>query len=296
MVEAHNPQEQPFLIVGGTGKTGRRVAERLSANGIKTRLASRRVKTVFDWDDPRSWPAALEGAAAAYITFAPDLAVPGAAERIGSFAKLAVAKGVSRLVLLSGRGEDGALASEEAFRASGADWTILRASWFSQNFSEAFLLDAVRAGVVALPAGRVAEPFIDVDDIAEVAFRVLTEEGNHHTTHELTDPAALTFAEAVAEIAYATGREIHYRQISPAAFGAELESQDVPEAERALLLELFTTVLDGRNALPTSGVEQILGREPLSFAEYARKVAVTGTWKAGTWKAGTWRAGMWKAQ
>lgn len=279
MVELQDSQEQPFLIVGGTGKTGRRVAERLRASGTETRLASRRGKTVFDWEDPRTWPTALEGAAAAYITFAPDLAVLGAAERVGSFAKLAVAMGVSRLVLLSGRGEDGALASEEAFRASGADWTILRASWFSQNFSEAFLLDGVRAGAVALPAGGVPEPFVDVDDIAEAAYRVLTEEGHSHTTYELTGPAALTFAKAVAEIAHATGREIHYKQISPAVFGAELESQGVHEAERALLLELFTTVLDGRNAAPADGVERLLGRKPMSFAEYSRKVAATGIWK-----------------
>jgi uncharacterized protein YbjT (DUF2867 family) len=270
--------EHSILIVGGTGKTGRRVAERLQSQGFATRLASRRGETIFDWQDTRTWSGTLEGISAAYITFSPDLAVPGAAQRVGDFAALAVQKGVKRLVLLSGRGEEGAVASEDALKASGADWTILRASWFNQNFSEAFLADAVRSGDVALPAGEIAEPFTDTDDIADVACTVLTHSGHTHTTYELTGPESLTFADAVAEIAQMTGKDVRYTRITPEAFDTDLSQQGASEDERWLLLELFTTVLDGRNTLPTTDIQRVLNREPTYFRDYVRKTAATGVW------------------
>jgi uncharacterized protein YbjT (DUF2867 family) len=270
--------EHPILIVGGTGKTGRRVAERLQSQGFATRLASRRGERVFDWQDTRTWSGTLEGISAAYITFSPDLAVPGAAQRVGDFATLAVQKGVERLVLLSGRGEEGAVASEDALKASGADWTILRASWFNQNFSEAFLADAVRSGDVALPAGEIAEPFTDTDDIADVACTVLTHSGHTHTTYELTGPESLTFADAVAEIATLSGKDVRYTRITPEAFDTDLSQQGASEDERWLLLELFTTVLDGRNTLPTTDIQRVLNREPTYFRDYVRKAAATGVW------------------
>jgi uncharacterized protein YbjT (DUF2867 family) len=272
----------PTLVVGGTGKTGRRVVERLSARGLPVRVGSRTGTPPFDWERADTWEPALRGVRAAYITYFPDVAIPGAAETVRSFADLALTLGVRRLVLLSGRGEDEAERAEQLLRSSGADWTILRASWFAQNFSEGFLLDTVLAGEVVLPAGDVAEPFIDADDIADVAVAALTEEGHTDRLYELTGSRLLTFAEAVAEIAAATGRRIEYVQISPEAFAESLTGQGVPPDVAGLLNYLFSTVLDGRNSSLESGVRRALGREARDFSEYVRRTAATGVWSSGS--------------
>jgi uncharacterized protein YbjT (DUF2867 family) len=185
---------------------------------------------------------------------------------------------VERLVLLSGRGEAEAERCERTVQASGMAWTILRASWFAQNFSEGFFRELVLAGEVALPAGLVAEPFVDADDIADVAVAALTEGGHAGQLYELTGPRLLTFAKAVATIAGATGRPVRYVPIPVEAFVAALTSQQVPAEAIALLRYLFTVVLDGRNAVLADGVRRALDREPHDFAAFARGAAATGAW------------------
>ena len=271
-------QHDPTLVIGGTGRTGRRVAERLTRLDRPVRIGSRSAGLPFDWEDLSTWKPALQGCAAAYISYYPDLAAPGAPEAIGAFSELAVAAGTRRLVLLSGRGEQEAQDSEEALAASGADWTVVRASWFAQNFDEGYLLDQVRAGQVALPAGDVGEPFIDVDDIADVAVAALTRDGHVGEVYEVTGPRLLTFAEAVATIADATGRAIGYKRIPADAFAAAMVAHGVPRQTSELITYLFTTVLDGRNAYVADGVQRALGRPARDFADYARDVAPTGVW------------------
>lgn len=270
------------LVLGGTGKTGRRVADQLTALGHPVRIGSRGGQPRFDWDDPAGWPAALDGVTAVYITYQPDLAFPGAAEAIGAFTRLAVDGGVQRLVLLSGRGEEGAWPAERAVRdagdAVGAAWTVLRASWFAQNFSEHFLLGPVLDGVIALPAGDVAEPFIDVDDVAAVAVAALTSPDHHGMTYELTGPRSLTFADVAAELSSALGGDVAYLAVTPEEYAAGAVAAGVPEDEVGPLTELFTKVLDGRNAHVTGDVEAVLGRPAGDFAAYARMAAAAGVW------------------
>ncbi|AZQ53072.1 NmrA family transcriptional regulator [Burkholderia cenocepacia] len=270
----------PILIVGGSGKTGARVDARLRARGIATRPVSRTSAVRFDWTEPATWPAALDGVSAAYVTYQPDIAVEGAVDAIAAFARLARECGVERVVLLSGRGEPRAQAAEAALQASGVGWGVVRASWFNQNFSEGFLLDSVLAGEVALPAGAVREPFVDTDDLADVAVAALTGARFANRVIEVTGPRALTFAEAVGEIARAAGRPIAYREIPPDAFVAGLREVGVPEPVVELLDELFGTVLDGRNSAVTHGIEHTLGRPARDFADYARATAATGVWSA----------------
>jgi uncharacterized protein YbjT (DUF2867 family) len=266
------------LVLGGTGKTGRRVVERLRAGGLPTRVGSRSGEPPFDWEDRATWATALQGVGSVYISYYPDLAVPGALETVGSFAELAVASGVPRLVLLSGRGEREAELAEQTVRDSGAELTILRSTWFSQNFSENYFLDLVLEGEVALPAGAMREPFVDADDIADVAVAALTDDGHSGQLYELTGPRLLSFAEAVAEIAEATGREIRYAPVPLDAFASALTAQGVPRDVVDLLTYLFGEVLDGRNAHLTDGVERALGRQPRDFHDYARTTAATGVW------------------
>jgi len=268
------------LVLGGTGKTGRRVVERLMARDLPVRVGSRSGSPPFDWETQATWAPALRNVESVYVTYYPDLAIPGAVDKIRSFTELAVGSGIRRLVLLSGRGEEEAQRAEKVVRDSGAEWTILRASWFSQNFSENYLVEPVRSGEVVLPAGNVGEPFIDAEDIADIAVAALTEDRHAGQLYELTGPRLLTFAEAVEEIAKATGREIRYVQVSPEQYALALADQNVPAEYVWLLTYLFTTVLDGRNAHLTDGVQRALGRGPRDFTNYARDAAATGVWDA----------------
>jgi uncharacterized protein YbjT (DUF2867 family) len=205
--------------------------------------------------------------------------VEGATEAIAGFSRIARDKGLEQVVLLSGRGAPGAQRAEAALQASGVPWTVVRASLFGQNFSEGYLLDGVLAGEIALPAGSVPEPFADADDIAEVVVAALTQARHANKLFEVTGPRALTFAEAVAEIASAAGQPISYRQISPQDFVASMRPF-VPDEIIQLLHELFTVVLDGRNSGVMHGVEQALGRPARDFSDYARKTAATGVRRA----------------
>jgi uncharacterized protein YbjT (DUF2867 family) len=270
----------PILVTGGTGKTGRRVAARLAARGIPVRVGSRTGSPCFDWGDPATWDSALRGAAATYVVYYPDLAFPGAADTLGAFAAAAARHAVRRLVLLSGRGEEEAVETERAVQAAFPDATVLRASWFAQNFSEHFLLGPVLDGVIALPAGDVPEPFVDVEDIADVAVAALTRDGHAGATYELTGPRALGFAEAAAEIARAAGRPVAYVPVTPDEYRVAALAAGVPAEEVEPLTELFTRVLDGRNATATRDVDRVLGRPARDFADYVAAAAASGVWAA----------------
>lgn len=280
----NNATRKMTLVLGGTGKTGRRVAERLKARGVATRIASRSSDPLFDWNDPCTWDAALAGVTAAYISYAPDLAIPGATDSVQAFTNKAVEHGVERLVLLSGRGEAEAEACEQIIQASGVEWTIVRASWFMQNFSEGEFLGMVSSGAITLPAADVPEPFIDVNDIADVAVAALTEGGHAGEIYEVTGPRLLTFAEVAREISAAAGREVRFVEIPGEAFAGAIIESGAPKEIAWLLNYLFETVLDGRNACVCDGVERALGRSPTDFAEYAHRIATRGIWSAADGK------------
>ncbi|MEC3954764.1 NAD(P)H-binding protein [Nocardia sp. CDC153] len=266
------------LVLGATGKTGRRVAELLSARGVPVRAGSRSAAIPFDWSDRGTWAAALAGIDSVYLSYQPDLAVPGVPADIKAFTAAAVAAGVRKLVLLSGRGEPQALECEAIVRDSGLTWTIVRCAFFAQNFDEGAFAEFLRAGELALPVGEVPEPFVDADDIAEVAAAALTDDRHAGEVYELTGPRSISFGRAVAEIAAASGREIVYTPLTRTDFVAALTSSGVPTDEISLLDYLFGTVLDGRNSRVTDGVRRALGREARDFADYARAAAISGVW------------------
>lgn len=271
-----------ILVLGATGKTGRRVLQRLQALGMRVRAGSRSGQPVFDWERPDTWPGALAGCTSVYVSYQPDLAVPGALETVTAFFAEAKRANVQHIVLLSGRGEVEAEQAEQALVASGVAWTVLRSSWFAQNFSEGVFQQPLQfGGVLALPVSDVAEPFVDVDDIADVAVAALTQPRRHLSRlYELTGPQALSFAQAVAEIAAASVRPLQFMPVPAEAFRDEMLKAGTPAEAVNLVLYLFTTVLDGRNIHPADGVQQALGRAPRSFAAYARAAAETGAWAA----------------
>ena len=271
-------KHSPILIIGKNGKTGARVNQRLQSLGYETRAVSRSTSPVFDWENSETWRPAIEGTRSAYVTYQPDLAVPNAKATIKEFVQVAADAGLEHIVLLSGRGEEGAQRAEEVLKASGLSWNIVRASWFAQNFSESFMLEGILAGELVLPAGDIPEPFIDVDDIADVAVAALTELDLRNKLFEVTGPRALTFAQCVEEISEATGHPLKYTGIPIDAYINALQEQGAPEDLQWLLRELFTVVFDGRNCKVISGVEEALGRPATDFKSYVQKTIESGVW------------------
>ncbi len=278
--QSSNLNQPLTLVTGGTGKTGRRIVERLEARGVSTRVGSRSASPSFDWNNESTWTPALQGVTSVYISYAPDLAVPGATNTIQSFVNEAVKQGVMHLVILSGRGEEEAQACERIVQHSGIDWTVIRSSWFNQNFSEGAFVDMVHTGVIALPAGDVPEPFVDVDDIADVAVAALTEPGHFGEVYEVTGPRLMTFAEIAKDLTNAIGKEIQFQALTQEEFVRRIKASDAPEIVVWMMDYLFTTVLDGRNSYLCDGVQRALGREPKDFRDYAIEVARTGAWRA----------------
>ncbi|MBU3863395.1 NAD(P)H-binding protein [Streptomyces sp. 4503] len=270
------------LVLGATGKTGRRILARLRLRGTPVRAASRSSRTRFDWSDPGGWDAALRGIAVAYVV-APR--VPGP---VHEFVARAEAAGVRRLVLLSGRGSDtwgdstfglDMRSAEDAVRGSALEWTVLRPSNFAQNFDEDVFHAPLVAGELALPAGKVPEPFIDAEDVADAAAAVLTETDRHAgRIYELTGPRALTFGEATRLISRASGRPIAYRQVSPAEYTAALVGEGVGEEDAHHVAEMFVMMERGLLAGTTDDLATVLGRAPRTFEDYVVRAAAAGTW------------------
>jgi uncharacterized protein YbjT (DUF2867 family) len=272
---------QRILVLGANGKTGNRIIERLQNNqNIEIKAGSRSAKIPFDWENPETWNAVLTDTDAVYITFQPDLAVPFAAESIQKFTFLASKLGVEKMVLLSGRGEKEAQVCEEIIKKTAKKWTIVRASWFSQNFSESFFLEPLLAGFVALPRAEALEPFTDANDIADVVVECLLDDKHNGMTYELTGPELLTFPEAVAEIAKASNKNIQFQALTLEEYTQMLQEYQVPADHIWLINYLFEQVLDGRNASVTKDIEKVLGRKATDFSTYAKEAAKTGIWNA----------------
>ncbi len=268
---------KPIVIIGGRGKTGAYVADGLTALGIPVRMASR--KTGFDWTKPETWAKALDGAAGAYITYYPDIMVKGAAEAIEALAYVAMEQGAKRLVLLSGRGEEAAQLAEQKLIGSGADYTVVRGSWFFQNFDEGQFQEMIVDGEVALPVDEVPEPFVDTRDIAEVAVAAFADDKHIGKIYEVSGGRMMTFSEAVAEINAIAGLNVRFTRMNAHEFFKMLEETDMPTEIAEVLEELFGVVLDGRNAYLSDGVQQVLGREPRDFADFVREAAASGVWR-----------------
>jgi uncharacterized protein YbjT (DUF2867 family) len=258
-----------FLVLGGTGKVGRRLTARLRDAGHDVRVASRSDAgdVRFDWHDPATHDAALAGADGVFVVG------PGSATDwsplLPAFLDRAHAAGVRHAVLLSARGveflPDGAVArAEAALRDGPLPWTILRPSHFAQNFTEAmFVPDA--GGRVAAPAGAAAHPFVDVGDVAAVAAEVLATGSHQGETLALSGPAALTFAEATELLTARDGLPRHYVAEDPAAHAAALRAAGTPEGYVTWRMAMLDGIRRGADAYVSDGVPRVLGRAATAF-------------------------------
>lgn len=271
-------KNSPILIIGKNGKTGARVNQRLQDLGYATRAVSRSTTPSFDWENPATWAAAIKGTRSAYVTYQPDLAVPNAEAAIKAFVQTARENGLEHIVLLSGRGEEGAQRAEKILQESGISWNIARCNWFCQNFSESFMLEGILAGELVLPAADTVEPFVDADDIADVVVATLTQSGHQNKLYELSGPRALNFAQCIEEISEALGHPVKYTTVPVDDYIEILRGQGIPEDMQWLLRELFTVVFDGRNSNVMPGVEEALNRPPTDFKTYVQKTIESGVW------------------
>ncbi|WP_420379879.1 NmrA family NAD(P)-binding protein [Gilvibacter sp.] len=269
-----------FLILGGTGKTGSRIAKLLQERGELVRLGSRSANPAFNWEDTSNWAHVLHGITHLYITYQPDLAVPGAFEAVSELVAQAKVAGVQKIVLLSGKGETEAQRCEHLIKDSGIDYTIIQCNWFSQNWSESFLMEPVLAGHVALPMSTYKIPFVDADDIADVAVEVFLNPAHNGLTYELTGPKGYTFREAVATIAEASGRSIGFTPVSIADYKAVMQQMGLGDDYVWLITYLFTEVIGNPdNSIITNDIEKIIGRPAKDFQQYANEMASSGVWR-----------------
>lgn len=261
-------ESKTYLIIGATGKTGARVHRKLDSLGLDVKGASRNGEVHFDWRTPETWAASLVNVDAVYLTYYPDLAIPEAPDDIAKFCALAKIKGVKHITLLSGRGEPAAQVCEEIVKNSGLSWTIVRASWFNQNFSEGMFRDFIDAGHIALPVGSVTEPFIDVGDICDVVVASLLEPKHSGHLYEVTGPELLSFLELAEHFTDVLQRPVNFTQVTLDDFVSSMQSNGVAPKAIEMLTYLFTEVLDGRNEYVADGVERALGRPAKSFKSF----------------------------
>jgi len=279
-------KKENFLIIGGTGKTGRKVVESLELLNQNVRVGSRSSQPAFDWNNEDTWEDVLEGMDKMYITYQPDLAVSGAKQSIENLIALAQKKNLKKVVLLSGKGEREAELCEQVVIHSGLEYTIVRASWFSQNFSESFFLEPIQQGFVALPQAEVQVPYVDTGDIADVVVEALLHEQHNGNIYQLTGPTTLSFKEAITEIAKTTEREITFVPISIEAYVAAMKEQGIPGDFVWLVEYLFTEVLGNPMVSEISNdIEKVLKRKPKSFVEYVHETKKTGIWESTTQNA-----------
>ncbi|WP_394746864.1 NmrA family NAD(P)-binding protein [Spongiimicrobium salis] len=268
-----------IVVIGGTGKTGSRVAKNLKEEGYNVRVVGQKTNPALDWENPETYEAVLEGMDRAYIVYYPDLAVPGSRDAITALTEKAKAAGLKKVVLLSGKGETEAEACEEIVANSGLDYTLVRASWFNQNFSEGAFVDFVLDGVVALPMPEARIPFVDANDIADVVSKVLVDDSYNGQTITVTGPEMRTFEEVVGIMAEAIDRPLQFVPISIEEFKDGMRKAGLPDSYVWLFGYLFKEVLGNPDNQEVShDVEKVLGRKPIDFTEYAAKVAAAGNW------------------
>jgi len=271
--------KQNILVIGGTGKTGRRVVANLKKLDHHVRIGTRSGGPAFDWEDPSTYAPALKGMDRAYIVYYPDLAVPGAREAIQKLTEAAVQEGLEKVVLLSGKGEREAEACERIVADSGLNYTLVRASWFNQNFSEGAFVDFVRSNTVALPMPDAEIPFVDADDIADVVTKVLLDDQYNGATLTVTGPQKLTFAQVVDALSEGIGRKIQYQPITIYEFKEGMKEAGLPDSYIWLFAYLFEEVLGNPdNQEVSNDIVQVLGRKATDFRDYVKKTVQTNIW------------------
>ncbi|TGL21748.1 NmrA family transcriptional regulator [Leptospira yanagawae] len=266
------------LILGSSGKTGSRIVNKLNQLNYPLRLGGRKTIPAFDWEKSEGWDEVIQGIDQIYISYQPDLAHPNSIHHIQKLIELSKKNNVKRLVLLSGRGEPEAVACEKLVENSGLEWTILRSSWFSQNFSEGMFLGQILERNVIFPKLKSTEPFVDLEDLTDLAVDALVKNVHIGKKYELTGPTLLSFQDAFGQIAKELNETISYEEIPLDAYITMLNEYGLDQETIWLIRYLFETVLDGRNESVVDDFEKVMGKKPKDFTNYVKVTAKSGIW------------------
>jgi uncharacterized protein YbjT (DUF2867 family) len=274
----NNTANRHVLVLAATGKTGSRVASKLSEQGVSVRTAARGGADInFDWNNPATFDGALQGVTGVYLV-SPVMRVDFAGV-VSDFLDQAEQAGVQNVTYLSAYGMEHAPA-EVALRAVELDLesrrsfthSILRPAWFMQNFSETFLKPV--DDEIVVPSGTGAEAFVSAQDIASVAAATLAEPERHAgRAYAPTGPEALTLDEAARIISAAAGRTIVYRDTDRNEWVGAMVRSGVPAEYGEVLHTLTETLASGRGSQPNGDVLAATGAAPVSFADFAAETA-----------------------
>jgi len=269
------------LILGGSGKVGRRLTQLLDLAGDPTRPVSRSTATVFDWHDESTWPPALDGVTSMFVVG------PGSSSdwspQLTRLLDLAHHLGTEHVVLLSARAveflPDGAVGrAEQALQRGPIPWTVLRPSHFAQNFTEAMFVPA--DGRIVAPAGTGAEPFVDVADVAAVAAAVMTKREYDGRMLALSGPEALTFEEAAAQLTETTGISVRFEDESDGDHADRLRAAGTPEMYIRWRMAMLNGIRSGADSYVSTGVTDVLRRPATTFTTWAQREAAPALPKA----------------
>lgn len=272
------------FVSGATGQVGSEVVKALVARGADVRAGSRQGTqvpgarpAVYDFEQPDTYESALNSVSRAFL-LVPAQSIARANELAPAFVEAAGAAGVQRLVCMTGMLSDAPDAplkgTERAVMDSGIAYTLLRPNWFNQNFAPGYYLPMIREmGGVFLPAADGRVSFVDTRDIGAVAAAALTENGHAGVEYTLTGPEALDHTEACAILSDASGREIRYTPISEDDYRGALAGEGMPDEAIQGMLDLYRLIRDGLCTEVSGDISSVLGRPPISFADYARDYA-----------------------
>jgi uncharacterized protein YbjT (DUF2867 family) len=262
------------LVTGGTGKTGSLVARQLAARGVEARVATRNVTTPdqvhFEWGNTASFSTALDGVDAIYLVAPTDRTDHLPVMR--PLLEQAVNQGVSQLVLLSASSlPEGAPMMGEVhawLRANAARWTVLRPSWFMQNFVTQHLPSIVNEGCIYSATQDGRTPFIDAADIAAVAVEALSDPTLASAERILTGPETLSYDEVAARLSAVSQRPVRHCRLTVEELARRYAGFGIPEHYAGELALMDNAIAHGSEDRTTTEVEQVTGRKATKLTDF----------------------------
>ena len=282
--------QQKILITGGTGKTGTRIAERLGQLGYSYTTTRRSAEAItdsesqvqFNWYDSLTFFPALHHIERVYLV-AP-VGDPEPIKVMEPFIKMALGQGVRRFVLLSSASipEEGAVFGpvHQLLKNTVQEWTVLRPSYFMQNFTEGQHVTTIsQRDMIISAAGQGKIGFVSVEDIAEVAVRALVDHEAHNTEHIIMGPDSLSYDDVSRMISEVTGRNIIHQSISDDALTRSWLQAGLSKDYAAFMTELDRKIREeGTEDLNSDTVMRVTGKAPVSFQQFAKRHAGSGCW------------------
>lgn len=267
-----------ILVIGGKGKTGRFVTRELTSRGVKAKITTRSPSSdddvAFDWQDPRTADAAFDGVDAVYIVAPTNNSDHGTI--VPPVLEIARKRGVRRFVLLSASSLEagGPMMGQihSYLQKEAPEWTVLRPTWFMQNFSEQQHLATIQnenAIYSATGGGRVG--FIDAADIAKAAVSALLAETSWNRDFILTGPEALSYADFAEKISDVIGRTIKHVNLTTAELAERYARAGLDEAYASILAKMDERISEGSEDRLSDGVFALTGRSPTAAADFAKE-------------------------